>query len=134
VNKDPGGGDRRSRDGGTKGAPQETEQKTGQERVESSIDVNVLRQDAQVARYVEDIARELHDQAPLAASATRAINLWRESHLSLDEFLAAMIHARRRTQEHSGSIKAIDPDGPPGQKAKMAYWFAVLEDVVRQTG
>jgi hypothetical protein len=131
VNDVPGGGYPRSREGVTLGNPQQTDQQTEQETVERSINVNVLRQEASVARYVEDIARELHDQASLAATATRAINLWRESSYSLDEFVGLMLHARRRTQEHSGSIKATDPNGPPGQKAKMGYWFAILEALVR---
>ena len=81
---------------------------------------------------IEDLRRELNDQAPAGASLTRAVNLYRRSGLSLDEFRDLTYEARRLTQQHSASIRAQLPEsGTAGRlpgKAKMAYFFSVLEN------
>ena len=91
-----------------------------------------------IGRYMEDLARELRDQAPLPSSTTRACRLFMRSGMHRDEFIAAMLEARRRTQENSGGIKAQAAGGRLGERAKLGYWFACLEDVVglreRSTG
>jgi|GEM_PF-1930989 len=82
-----------------------------------------------IGRYMEDLARELRDEAPLASSTTRACRIYVESRLTMDEFITAMLEARRRTQESSGGIRKPSSKGRDGEKSKMAYFFSVLEDV-----
>lgn len=82
-----------------------------------------------IGRYMEDLARELRDEAPLASSATRACRIYVESGLPMDDFITAMLEARRRTQENSGNIQKPSSKGRVGEKSKMGYFFAVLEDV-----
>ena len=82
-----------------------------------------------IGRYMEDLARELRDEAPLASSTTRACRIYVESGLPMDDFITAMLEARRRTQENSGNIQKPSSSGRAGEKSKMGYFFAVLEDV-----
>ena len=84
---------------------------------------------ATVGRYMEDLAREFRDEAPLASSTTRACRIYVDSSLDLDAFLDAMLEARRKTQERSGGIKKLASKGMTGEKRKMPYWFSVLEDI-----
>lgn len=86
-----------------------------------------------IQRYIEDLARELNDSASLKASTTRATKLYRASGLDLDTFIDAMQEARRRTQEHSASIRATDGNGPRARKQKFGYFMAVLDDIVGQS-
>ena len=85
-----------------------------------------------VNRYVTDLARELNDQAPRSSSVTRACNLYVDSGRPLDEFCQLLLEARRRTQEHSGTIRQpLKEGGLSGlTKPKMGYFFAVLEDLL----
>lgn len=95
----------------------------GQRPVENSNDHEII------IRYVNDYARELADQAPRKSTVTRVTRLYDSVDKSLDDFLKAMIEARRRTQQHSGAIKTT-PVGNSQTKPKVAYWIAVLEDLV----
>ena len=82
--------------------------------------------------YVGDFAREFNDQAPIRASTMRAYNLLRRSGLSREEFIGHLYTARAVTKERTGSIRSRageDAFGTP-IKAKMAFFFAVLEDVL----
>ncbi len=85
-----------------------------------------------LARFIEDFRRELNDQAPAGASLTRAVNLYRRSGLTPEEFRALMYDARRLTQQHSASIRTQPPEkGATSRlsgKPKMAYFFSVLEN------
>lgn len=84
-------------------------------------------EDASAIRaYVEDYSRELHDRASKAASAARALGVWHRSGLVVGRFVELMREAKRITQERTAGIRA---EGPPGRRPKMAYWFAVLEDL-----
>lgn len=91
----------------------------------------------ELAGFIEDLRRELNDQAPAGATLTRAVNLYRRSDLSPEEFRDLMYDARRLTQQHTGSIRAqrIDKgvDGMPG-KPKMAYFFGVLQHALGLEG
>jgi hypothetical protein len=98
-----------------------------------NIDIT-LEAMAVIGRYIEDLARELRDEAPLSSSTTRACRIYAASNLELDAFTGAMLEARRRTQEHSAGIKKPAANGRPGEKSKMSYWFRVLEDVVGVSG
>ncbi len=86
-----------------------------------------------IQRYVEDLARELNDKANLKASTTRVMKLFRASGLDLMAFLSAMQEARRRTQEHSASIRSTETEGIWPRKRKFAYFLAVLADLVGTT-
>ncbi len=85
-----------------------------------------------LAGFIEDFRRELNDQAPAGASLTRAVNLYRRSGLTPEEFRALMYDARRLTQQHSASIRTQPPEkGATSRlsgKPKMAYFFSVLEN------
>ncbi len=78
-----------------------------------------------LTEYVVDLASEFLDTAPAGASTTRAVNLYRKSGFSLEEFIDVMTEARAVTKEWTGNIKARTKDG---DKSKMAYFFSVLED------
>lgn len=92
----------------------------------------VYSEDRQIiGSFIQDYARELNDKAPLSSSISRAVNLYRRSGLSLDEFVNHLNTARAITQERSASIKAIDQadkNRPFTPKKKMPYFFACLED------
>jgi len=82
--------------------------------------------------YVSDFAREFNDQAPLRASTMRAYNLLRRTELPREEFISFLYTARAVTKERTGNIRSRageDTFGTP-IKAKMAFFFAVLEDLV----
>ncbi len=84
-----------------------------------------------IVAYLADFAREMNDQAPLRASTTRALNLLTRSGLPRNVFLQKLYEARSLTTEHSASIqKTTTRNGSTFPvKAKMAYFFAVLEDL-----
>lgn len=87
-----------------------------------------------IVAYLEDFARELNDQAPLTSSVTRAYRIYQRAGVDVPQFIAAMYAARSRTQEHSGAIRTVGKaSGRPG-KAKMAFWFACLEDCLGLKG
>jgi len=78
--------------------------------------------------YINDFARELGDNAPLKSSVTRAYNLYRASGASIERFTDAMYQAKAKTKEHSASIRTKRATGDAwAPKAKMGYWFSVLE-------
>ncbi len=89
-----------------------------------------LEERTTIGRYLEDLARELRDEAPLSSSTTRACRIYVESGRSLDEFVAMLLEARRRTQERSGTIHKAVTGGRAGEKSKMGYFFAVLQDLI----
>ncbi len=61
---------------------------------------------------------------------TRAVNLFRRSGLSLDQFCEKLYAARAVVKERTAAIKATttEPGQPFPTKRKMGYFFAVLED------
>ncbi len=83
----------------------------------------------QITAYISDFAREMGDTAPLKSSITRAENLYQASGRSIALFIDAMYQARAKTKERTAAIRgnpnAAEPFAP---KAKMAYYFALLED------
>ncbi len=78
--------------------------------------------------YAQDLAREMNDQAPLASTTSRLVNLYRRSGLELDPFVTRLLQARAITQERTRNIRG-QSDGL-GPKPKLAYFFAVLEDLI----
>ncbi len=85
-----------------------------------------------ILAYIGDYARELNDQAKLKASTTRAFNLYRQAGVALDVFSARLSEARAITQEQTAAIRTRVDDGTTAfpRKNKMAYFFAVLEDLL----
>ena len=81
--------------------------------------------------FAEDLARELNDQAPLASTVSRLVNLYKGSGLDLDTFLDRLMQARSITQERTAAIRTPRPDGL-GPRPKMSYMLAVLEDLIGQ--
>ena len=80
-----------------------------------------------LASYVEDFAREFRDDAPIASSITRTMNLYVASGLDIDEFIGVLMAARQTTQRRTASItKASTRSGVVSSKNKMPYFFAVM--------
>ncbi len=105
----------------------EKEFENSSSRKPSNHDVNVITD------YVSDLAREMNDEASLPSSVSRAMNLYRRAAVDLDSFTDALLGARAATKQHSASIhKQSDTNGTliGPTKNRMAYFFAVLEDVL----
>ncbi len=83
-----------------------------------------------IAWVIQDVAREFTDQASAKSSIARACRLYLRSGYELADFLDILQQARLRTKRYTGSIKAtpVERGGLP-VKPKMAYFFAVLEDL-----
>ncbi len=78
-----------------------------------------------LVEYIADLSTEFIDTASIASSTTRAVNLFRRSGLSMDEFIDIMTEARAVTKERMATIKKRNKEG---DKTKMGYFFAILED------
>ena len=79
---------------------------------------------------IAEFRRELNDRAPLRSSTSRAYNLFKRSGLSREAFLDRMYQSRALTNERAASgrrVAGTDGMGLP-VKARMAFFFAVLED------
>jgi hypothetical protein len=83
-----------------------------------------------IAAYLTDFARELNDQAPLASSVTRALRAFQQAKAPRERWGDYLYQARSITQEHSAQIKTKAQGSGFGPKPKMAYYFAVLEDLL----
>ena len=77
--------------------------------------------------FAEQVAREMNEQAPLASTTTRLVNLFRSSGLDMDTFLTRLDQARAITKERTSAIKTHSEG--LGPKPKAQYFFAVLEDL-----
>jgi hypothetical protein len=84
-----------------------------------------------ILEYLTDFRREFPDRASLKSSTTRAYNLYLESGVALDTFIEGLYRARSIVKERTGSIRGatVDDQGR-SMKSKMAYFFAVLEDLL----
>ena len=83
----------------------------------------------QITAYISDFAREMGDQAPLKSSVTRACNLYATSGYPFPRFIDALYQARAKTKERTAAIRGTASAAAPfAPKAKMAYFFALLED------
>jgi hypothetical protein len=76
---------------------------------------------AEIAGYIDDFGREMRDRASVKVSTARAVNLFRDFGGDIEAFRARLYEARRRTQSHA-----------PKRGTRMAYFFAVLESLVRE--
>ena len=115
--------------------PQETDgQETVRQQFEYSKGPTLVEKydEARLAilPYAQDLAREMGDQAPLASTTTRLVNLYRSSGLDMDAYLNRVMQARAIAQERTGVIRTrAEGIGP---KPKMPYFLAVLEDLLGQ--
>jgi len=71
----------------------------------------------------------------LASSVSRALNLYLQSELTLDEFVDALVSARLTTQRQTSAIRKTSArPGSISAKAKMPYFFGCLTTIVRSAG
>lgn len=111
------------------GTQETVEQLTGtqeRDRSNNSKDISPVDREA-ITWTIQDIAREFNDKAPLKSSTSRAVNLYRESGLELDDFLELVQAARTSTKRNTGNITSIDEDG---RKRKVPYFFEILENMI----
>jgi hypothetical protein len=82
--------------------------------------------------FLTDFARELGDEAPLAATITRTLNLFKAAGVPPEQWSDTLYQARGITQEHTAQIRKLAGDGGDGirRKNKMPYFFATLEQLV----
>jgi hypothetical protein len=59
--------------------------------------------------YVEDIAREFRDTAPVSSTLTRVVRIRQESGLDDEAFIAQLMRARQITKERTASIRSGEP-------------------------
>jgi hypothetical protein len=94
----------------------------------------------QLRGYLVDFARELHDEAPLPATITRVLTLFRQAGTPAGDWPDYLYRARAITQERTAQIRAGSGTGPVGRawspKNKVPYFLAVLEDLLglRESG
>lgn len=112
---------------------QETvEQQTEEHDIEYSIaPTPIFDEDrAAISEVMRDFSRELGDTAPVPATVSRAVNLYKTSGAELEPFLDTLYEARRITQERTASIKTESPK-KLGPKPKIAYFFSVVENLLK---
>ena len=82
--------------------------------------------------FLTDFARELGDEAPLAATITRTLNIFTAAGVPPEQWSDLLYQARGLTQEHTAQIRKLAGDGGDGirRKNKMPYFFATLEQLV----
>ena len=116
-------------------SPPQGTQQPGEARASEAAELAAVR--LGLVGFIEDLRRELNDQATAGATLARAVNLYRRSGLSLEEFHALLYDARRLTQQHTGAIRAQRVDRGTGGiavKPKMAYFFGVLQNALGLDG
>ena len=80
-----------------------------------------------LASYMQSIALELRDGAPLRSTVTRLLRLYYRSDLTqVSEFIDVLYQAKAIAREHTGSIRA----GEPGARRIMPYFIAIVEDLL----
>ncbi len=77
-----------------------------------------------VLALIGDLRRELGDRATLGSTTSRALNLYRQSDVPWEVFVAAVYSARAATQARTSAIRRRDAGGVN----KMPYLLAVLAD------
>lgn len=69
-----------------------------------------------IERFIADFRKEMRDRAPLSSSVTRALNLYRQSGVSFEEFVGQMYVARDKTRKATNV------------RNRFAYFMEVLEN------
>lgn len=90
----------------------------------SEEDIAEVLTSPQLELLIETCSREFDDFAHLESNLTRTFNLWAHTKLSESEMLVKTQEARETTKQRIGRSAIHD------RKKKMAYFFAVLEDVL----
>ncbi len=85
-----------------------------------------------ILTYIAEFAEELGDEALLASSVTRAVNLYRRSGLGLGAFTSRLHEARSKTKDYAATIKKRQTIGGPGygSRNKMPFFFALVEELL----
>jgi hypothetical protein len=84
-----------------------------------------------LAAFLEDFARELGDESPLASTISRALNIFKTAGIPEARWDDLLYAARQRTQEASAQItRQAGEGGGLRRKNKMPYFFGVLEQLV----
>ena len=93
-------------------SPPQGTQQPGEARASEAAELAAVR--LGLVGFIEDLRRELNDQATAGATLARAVNLYRRSGLSLEEFHALLYDSRRLTQQQTGSVRAQAVDRGAG--------------------
>jgi hypothetical protein len=81
--------------------------------------------------FLGDFAAELGDEASLASSITRALNVFKTATVPPELWGDHLYRARAITQEHTAQITKQSSNGRTlRRKNKMPYFFEVLEDLL----
>ena len=85
----------------------------------------------QLRAFLADFAVELGDEAPLASTITRTLNIFTAAGVSPEQWGDLMYQARGLTQEHTAQIRKLATGKIAGRhKNKMPYFLATLEQLV----
>ena len=85
----------------------------------------------QLRAFLADFAVELGDEAPLASTITRTLNIFTTAGVPPERWGDLMYQARGLTQEHTAQIRKLASGKTPGRhKNKMPYFLATLEQLV----
>ncbi len=86
---------------------------------------------SKVAQVIDSLSKnDLHDPTHIQSNITRATNLWKTSRLSEDQFINLIREAKRKSLDHTGTIRK--QAGYLGFKNHAPYFFQVLKDLVQQ--
>lgn len=81
--------------------------------------------------FLTDFAVELGDEAPLASTITRALNIFTAAGIPPEQWGDLLYQARGVTQEHTAQIRKTAASGEGmRRKNKMPYFLATLEQLV----
>ncbi len=81
--------------------------------------------------FLADFAVELGDEAPLASTITRTLNIFTAAGVASERWSDYLYQARGLTQEHTAQIRKLATgESPVRRKNKMPYFFATLEQLV----
>lgn len=85
----------------------------------------------QLRAFLADFAVELGDEAPLASTITRTLNIFMAAGVPAARWSDYLYQARGLTQEHTAQIRKLATgDSPVRRKNKMPYFLATLEQLV----
>jgi hypothetical protein len=85
----------------------------------------------QLRAFLADFAVELGDEAPLASTITRTLNIFMAAGVPSELWSDYLYQARGLTQEHTAQIRKLATGEPPvRRKNKMPYFLATLEQLV----
>jgi len=111
-------------------AGEETPRTTSSRRQAGRSDVDPEARE-QLRAFLADFAVELGDEAPLASTITRTLNIFTAAGVSPEQWGDLMYQARGLTHEHTAQIRKLATGKIAGRhKNKMPYFLATLEQLV----